>query len=433
MFSNKKQRPYITLGIICALPIFFWLADFGVSNTLTTFGTFIASMGKAVAIVGMTLYLINPILSMRHHKIESWMGGLDKVTRLHIQIGKVSFWLIMLHPVLLGIGRFINGRGFTLIWDWSSLVIVLGIIALIGLIAATSISIYAHLKHQNWIQIHRVFGWLIPLFFAHGLLARAQITKIPLLFIFFTVLGLMSFAAFLYRSVWWKYLVKRFTYEVAEVHRLNETIAEVVLKPKGIAMHFTAGQFAFVSFEADGIDPEPHPFSFSNAHNGPYVRFTIKALGDDTKQIQLLKAGTKAYLEGPYGRFNYRTIPNRAQVWIAGGIGITPFLSMARSFAGPDNYDIRFFYGTESLDEAVFLTEFLDITRTLPANFHTSVVAKNISGFVTIDMLKRSLGSLGVFDYMICGPPMMMQTLRSQLIAEGVPDSQIHFESFSMK
>lgn len=432
MLLIKKYKYTLYLTLFSFIPVVIWLADFGLSNATSNFGTLVASLGKTVALMGTTLYCLNPLFSLRLAKLETLLGGMNNVVKIHARSGKLAFWLILLHPVMLGLGRLINGNGFTRIWDWSSLVILLGILALIGLLIVTSITIYAHIKHQKWVRIHRFFGWLIPLFFLHGLLARGQIVQIPALLIFFLIIGLAGFGAFLYRSVFWKHFVKRYTYELVEITRINQSVAELVLKPKGIAMHFTAGQFAFVSFESAGVDAEPHPFSFSNAHNGPYVRFTIKALGDDTKQFQELRTGSIAYLEGPYGRFNYKTTPNRTQVWIAGGIGITPFLSMARSFSGDDNYDIRFFYGTESLDEAVFLNEFLDITRTLPANFHTSVVAKNISGFVTIGMLKKSLGELHIFDYFICGPPGMMHALRTSLQQEGVPLEQIHAEDFSL-
>lgn len=429
----QKYKILLAYTFLCFIPLYLWLESFGIKNTVTTTGTFVASLGKAVALVGTTIYLLNPILSLRHYKIESWLHGLDKVNRLHAKNGKLSFWLIVLHPILLGLGRWMKGKSATTVWDWSSFVIIAGIVAMIGLILATVVAIYSHIRHQAWIQIHRYFGWLIPLFFIHGLLARGQIVKIPLLFLYIALLGVCSFSAFLYRSVFWKRFVKRYTYEIAERNSLNNSIAEIVLRPKGISMHFTEGQFAYVSFEADGIDAEPHPFSFSNAHNGPYIRFMIKSLGDDTRRFQSLQKGTKVYLEGPYGRFNYRTVANRKQVWVAGGIGITPFLSMARSFTGNDSYDIHFFYGTDSLEESVFLGEFIDVTRRLPESFKTSVVAKNISGFVTIELLKNSLDNLSSYDFFICGPPIMMKTLTHDLINSGVNPEMIHSEQFTFR
>ncbi len=427
----QKYKGDILLILLGFVPILIWLDSFGFGNATATFGTSIASLGKAVALCGTTLYCFNPILSARLRPIERFLGGLDKVTKTHARLGKLSFWLIIFHPIFLGSGRFLKGTAFSRIWDWSSLVIFLGIVAFFALILVTASSIYAHITHQKWIWVHRFFGWLLPLFFLHGLLARGQIVKIPLLFAFFIVLGLLGFIAFLYRSIFWKKFIKRYSYEIAEINRLNPTVAELVLHTTGKKMHYEAGQFAYASFDTIGVDPEPHPFSFSNAHNGPYIRFTIKALGDDTRRFMELQPGTAVSLEGPYGRFSYKHVPNHSQVWIAGGIGITPFLSMARSFSGPENYDVRFFYGTESLDEAVFLNEFINITRHLPENFRTSVVAKNFSGFVSVDMLRKSLSDLKKFDYLICGPPPMVKAITAQLKKAGVPNSQMHFESFS--
>lgn len=427
----QKYKGNILLIIFGFFPIFIWLESFGFRNATATLGTTIASLGKAVALCGTTLYCLNPLLSARLRVIERFLGGLDKMTKTHARSGKLAFWLIILHPVLLGAGRLLKGTPFSRIWDWSSLVIFLGFIAFFGLIIVTAMTIYAHIAHQKWVWVHRLFGWLLPVFFLHGLLARGQIVKIPLLFAFFIFIGLGGFVAFLYRSVFWKKYIKRYDYEIAEINRLNPTVAELVLRTSGKKIHYEAGQFAYAAFDAIGVDSEPHPFSFSNAHNGPYVRLTIKALGDDTKRFMDLQPGTAVKLEGPYGRFSYKNVKNHSQVWIAGGIGITPFLSMARSFSGPEKYDIRFFYGTESLDEAVFLSEFIDITRHLPDNFSTSVVAKNFSGFVTVEMLQKSLTDLRKFDYLICGPPPMVTAITSQLKKAGVPSSQMHYESFS--
>jgi ferredoxin-NADP reductase len=96
------------------------------------------------------------------------------------------------------------------------------------------------------------------------------------------------------------------------------------------------------------------------------------------------------------------------------------------------NYDIRFFYGSESLDDAVFLEEFIDISRILPKNFSTTVVSKDTHGFVNVELLKKSIDNISEYDYMICGPPGMMKILEKQLTEAGVPADKIHYEDFSI-
>jgi len=432
MVEWKKLQGILVLYLVGLIPLFLWINYVGIDSVTANSGVFVASMGKAVALSGIALYAVMPLLSMRNAHVMKLFGGMGHVYVLHKTAGKLSFLLILAHPLLLGVGRLMQGSTITTIWDWWSVIITIGIVALIGLIFATAMSIYSHIKHQNWIIIHRLFGWLLPVFFIHALVARSQIVQNKALLAYMMTLGILGFCAFLYRSVFGRYFVKQHRYEVAEVNRFGDTVAEIVLKPLGVPVSFAAGQFAFLRFEAEGIDSEAHPYSFSNAPNGPYARFTVKALGDDTAALQSLESGAKAFLEGPYGDFSYKNISNRKQVWIAGGVGITPFLSMARSLSASREYDIRFFYGTESISDAVFLGEFNDITRHLPKNFKTSVVAKDVEGFVTATLLAESIGDLNEYDYMICGPPGMMKALQEQLSYVGVPENQIHIEAFSM-
>jgi predicted ferric reductase len=136
-------------------------------------------------------------------------------------------------------------------------------------------------------------------------------------------------------------------------------------------------------------------------------------------------------LEGPYGDFSYANISNRKQVWIAGGVGITPFLSMARSLGESSSLQINLFYAAEKLKDAVFLNELIDIERQVPANFDTTIIDRHVSGYVSAEMLEKQLGNLKEYDFMICGPPGMMKAITSQLIADGVEESSIHSEEFS--
>ncbi len=362
--------------------------------------------------------------------IEVVFGGFGNIYGLHRLAGKTVFYLIMAHPILLGMSGFMRGRGIADVFNWTSALIIVGIIGLSGLIVATAVTIYAHIKHQRWIMVHRLFGWLIPVFLAHALLARSQIVQNRALFVYMIVLATMGFLAFLYRSVMTRF-IKRYAYVVSEVNHPSTEVTELVLKPVGPSMNYKPGQFAYLSLESDVVDDEAHPFSFTTAPNGPYVRFVIKALGDDTEKLFGVMPGTKAYLEGPHGKFSHLNSKNPKQVWVAGGVGITPFLSMARSLRPNDKYDVHLFYAAEELKDAVFLREILSISKQAP-NFKLSLVDRRFSGFVSADMIGETVQNLQEYDFFICGPPGMMQALKSQLNAKGVPADRVHTEEFSM-
>ena len=93
---------------------------------------------------------------------------------------------------------------------------------------------------------------------------------------------------------------------------------------------FVPGQFALIYIEAkDGW--HRHPFTIASAPAERILRVTVKALGDYTSRLrELLEPGMPAVVGGPHGRFNHaKGAPD--QVWIAGGVGIAPFLSWMRA------------------------------------------------------------------------------------------------------
>ncbi len=156
----------------------------------------------------------------------------------------------------------------------------------------------------------------------------------------------------------------------------------------------------------------------------------VKALGDHTAALQGVPVGTRADIEGPYGTFSHLNVPNVRQIWIAGGIGVTPLLSMARSLDGSAG-EIDFFYCTEGPEHAHFIDELYAKADRYPQ-------------FRVVPIRSRSLGRIGAQDIigvsrpiehdaaiLICGPPAMNVNLATQFIERGIPRSQVYFEDFS--
>jgi len=123
------------------------------------------------------------------------------------------------------------------------------------------------------------------------------------------------------------------------------------MKPRGRHLRYRPGQFAFLRFDLPGLK-QAHPFTVSSAPQADgKLRFSIKASGEWTSALsRTLSVGTTAFVEGPYGHF---TLPKHVEptVWIAGGIGITPFLAWAEALA-PDASPVHLFYYVRTKAEA---------------------------------------------------------------------------------
>jgi predicted ferric reductase len=249
-------------------------------------------------------------------------------------------------------------------------------------------------------------------------------------------LATLGIGAFVYRSVLGSLLVRRRAYRVAGVNRLDEFVTEVVMEPRDRPLTYSPGQFLFVNFREPFSEQFPpflrnqfHPFSITSAPNEPRLRITVKAVGDYTRALRTLEPGSPAVVEGPYGSFSSRDLPSKRQIWIAGGIGVTPFLSMARSLDG-DGPAVDFYYCVEHEPEAHFLDEIRAIARERE-DFRVAVVPRDREGVLTGERLAAENADLASADVLICGPPTMIESLRSQLKARGLPVLQFHAEEFS--
>lgn len=119
-------------------------------------------------------------------------------------------------------------------------------------------------------------------------------------------------------------------------------------------------------------------FTITSAPGAETVRLAVTRLGDFTASVMTLRPGARAQLEGPFGRFCLQPDPVHSQTWIAGGIGIAPFLSRARSLDGPLAADL--YCCTPAAEHAHFLDELFEILRppALVENLTTGFMARGM-------------------------------------------------------
>ena len=130
--------------------------------------------------------------------------------------------------------------------------------------------------------------------------------------------------------------------------------------------------------------------------------------------------------------FDYKT-GGQKQIWIAGGIGLTPFLAFLRDFNGSLAHDVDFYYTVRHPEEALFLDEIKAAAERNP-RFKAHVRFSATEGSLSVDhMLKNANGSLQEQHIYLCGPLPMIQAFEKKFLELGLPKENIHYEEFNFR
>ncbi len=192
-----------------------------------------------------------------------------------------------------------------------------------------------------------------------------------------------------------------------------------------------AGQFVLVAFFAGPTFRgcgEFHPFTVSSIGADRAIRVGVKALGDCTRRIQAIEPGVLARVHGAFGTF-LADRPAAAQLWLAGGIGITPFLALLR--AGPVSQPTTLVYLYRAEGDAAFLPELRELAERDPQLSLQALATGNEPP--NPDSFLPARGRLGGSECYLCGPPEMVATLRQALRTRGITPRHIHFENFGFR
>jgi predicted ferric reductase len=287
----------------------------------------------------------------------------------------------------------------------------------------------ARASYECWLTAHRLTGLFVGIAVIHATIVDPVLHRSALLRIEFAAIGVAGMAAYVYRELIARRIVPIHDYEeVADVRRLNETTLDVGLDPVGAKLAFAPGQFIFVAFGGAG-GWQRHPFSVSSAPSDRLLGVTIKAVGDYTRELfEQLRPGVPARLAGPFGAFDYRR-GGRDQVWIAGGIGITPFLSWIRSLDGDFDREVDFFYTVAHPGEAIHTDEIRAAADAHPS-LRPHVLSSDTDGRLRAEDVLR--GDRAPWIYM-CGPPPMTRALAKGFRHLGVPADRVRWEDFGVR
>lgn len=386
-------------------------------------------LGMIIGSLMIVLMSFSLFLSTRPRWAEPFFGGLDKMYQTHRRASTSAFLLLFAHIFIVPI----NIPGFGL-GNYLGITAFLGVVTIVLPTLAPRIPFLNKLTgqtYEGWKRLHGFIGIFFILGYAHSITVNAPSTPAINWNQIFVFLGIGSY---LYTEVFGRFFKKYAPYTVEAVKHPNGSTTEVTLRAKGEPIkHVHAGQFIFVKFSGDKILSESHPFTISSAPHEDVIRLTIKASGDYTRHLfDHLKEGSDATIEGAYGLFNYKS-GGQKQIWVAGGIGITPFLSFLRDLKDELKHEVHFYYTVRHPEEAVCVDEINAIAKA-HSNLKVKIRFSSIHGSLKVEeIVKNAGGDLKQHHVYMCGPFPMIQSFEKSLIEAGVPAGNIHFEEFNFR
>lgn len=387
--------------------------------------------GEILGVLAVVLYSGALVTAMRSYFLESLFGGIDLLYRWHRTSATLGTALLLPHALLCIRQDPIE--------SWAGR--VLGLLAIGGLVVLVLWSLIPrlpviqrvlHSNYRRWFNLHRFIGLFVIAALVHGILVDPVLRLSPVLWWEYIGIAVIGTCAYLSHELLSPVLKPRFDYRVKAVNRLNPTTLEVVLVPVAQPISFVAGQFVFVAF-VGVASCEYHPFTISSTPQDRDLRLSIKTLGDYTQRLYAtLQPGEAAIVGQAFGRFDYRH-GGRQQIWIAGGIGITPFLSWIRAFPETLPYDIDLYYSVRTPEDALFRDEIEAASRTHPG-FRLHLGYSSSQGKLSVADIERTCaGAIIEKDIYMCGPTVMTTSFHGALRKHGLASQQIHFEDFNFR
>jgi predicted ferric reductase len=370
---------------------------------------------------------------------EPW--GEDVIYHFHRQISLVAVALVVAHPIILFITRpellrLLNS--FTA--PWRARMAALSTYSLIAIVVMALWRTKLRIGYEWW---HRTHVWLALIAVAAGILHMVGWSFYfgdPWKRGLWIALTLSYIGLVAYVRIFKPWFILRRPYRIAEVRQERGNTWTLVMQPDGHpGFRFRPGQFGWLTVHGSPFKITAHPFSFSSsaAARDGRVEMSIRELGDFTNDIGKVPAGRRVYLDGPYGAFTLGN-PADMHVLIAGGVGITPMMSMIRTLADEgDQRPVVLLYGSKHWDEITFREELDALKERL--NLKVVHVLANPPdgwegerGFIDAEVLQRHLPpSYEDHEYFICGPDVMMDAIERALSELKVPISKYHSERYS--
>ena len=375
--------------------------------------------------VSILLMAWSNVLSTRWRALEPFFGGLDRMYRWHRWFGALSVAAMWLHIQTVDDVKGIRGASKG-VADAAEELAGLGEKALYVLVIA---SLIRWVPYRWWRQSHKLL--IVPFVLAswHFHTATKPYANSSGWGRWFQALMLLGIVAWAYRVLWRDGVRRGRRYSVKSVER-EGTVTALDLVPVGRPIRRRIGQFVFVRI-GNGALSEPHPFTVASDPRDDVVRLLVKDLGDWSEQLAgRVNVGDEVLVEGPYGRLHLFPRRPATTVWIAGGVGITPFLSGLR--AAPKGHPApHLFFAVRSRADAPGLSDVERAAHDGHIDLHLHVSEEDCR--LCAADLETHFGSSGLVGahVVMCGPDALVRDMTK--VVRNLGARNVHVEAFDIR
>ena len=407
----------ILIAVLILLPLI-WLPGIATGKDQ------LAMFSQYIGLVALIAMALGQIISTRWGIVETVFGALDQSYRIHKWLGIGALVAVLVHDT---IDADINGLGRA--GALEDMAETAGEISLYGLLIFVVITLATFIPYNLWKYTHRFIGTFFVLGAFHYIFILKPFATFDPLGIYMLVICTLGTIAYLYTSAPRGFRPYQL-YKVASATPEGNALA-IDMKPLGKPVKHRAGQFAFFSFVDAGMN-EPHPFTISSApREDGALRITVAPLGDfTTRLMNRVQQGQELRVEGPFGHFDRARKGH--QVWIAAGVGITPFMALAEGL-GDTTDPTTLIYCIRNRKDAAHLSAF-------------EAIAKKTKGLELITWQSADRGRLGAAQIVelvgddlkkstvsFCGPSSMRKSLMKGLKPYGVTARRFRYENFEIR
>jgi predicted ferric reductase len=404
-------------------------------STLTAPGGLYTAVGRLAGLTGAYLLLIMVLLIARLPWLEIAVGQ-DQLTRWHRRVAPWAFLLICAHVTFITLGYAEAAKVGVLRQIWVFITTypdLLMAIAGFGLLIMAGVTSYrlvrTHLRYETWWVVHLYTYLGLSLAFAHQIVTGVSFVGHPLTRMLWIVIWAATAGMVLVFRVLqpiWRSL--RHQLRVVEIREEGPGVFSVICQGRKLdRLAVAGGQFFHWRFLTRELWWQAHPYSLSALPQPPYMRVTIKGLGDQGRAIRRLRPGTRVAIEGPYGTFTHHARMSNRVLLIGAGVGVTPLRALLEDL--PPSTDVVVLIRASTTDDLVHHDEIQALVNRCRGRLH-EIIGPRHQVRVDSRLLRHFVPDVSTRDIYICGPDGFMQAVTDAALGLAVAPEQIHQESF---